>query len=126
VGYAGSFRSWYIQMCGGWLTGEGADTTSATLNSFILGVTVFPQAMEGAHEELDRVVGPNRLPTFEDEENLPYIRAMVKETLRWRPVAVLGGTVALFSDIQLTIATRKHSRRLLRWLSHPQGNDNPG
>lgn len=113
MGYAGSFRSWYVRMCGGWLTEEGADTTSATLNSFILGVTVFPQALEGAHEELDRVVGPNRLPTFEDEENLPYIRAMVKETLRWRPVAVLGGTVALFPDIQLTIATRKHSGRLL-------------
>lgn len=54
---------------------------------------MFPHVLEGAHEELDRVVGLNRLPTFDDEENLPYIRAMVKETLRWRPVAVLGGTV---------------------------------
>ena len=54
---------------------------------------MFPEALKGAHEELDRVVGPDRLPTFDDEEKLPYIRAMVKETLRWRPVAVLGGTV---------------------------------
>jgi cytochrome P450 len=69
------------------------------LNSFILGITVFPGALEGAHEELDRVVGPNRLPTFDDEENLPYIRAMVKETLRWRPVAVLGGTVYPFATL---------------------------
>jgi cytochrome P450 len=75
--------------------GAGADTTAATLNSFVLAITVFPEALDGAHEELDRVVGPNRLPTFDDEDKLPYIRAMVKETLRWRPVAVLGGTVFL-------------------------------
>ncbi|EGS17163.1 uncharacterized protein CTHT_0064770 [Thermochaetoides thermophila DSM 1495] len=45
-----------------------------------------------AQEELDLVVGPDRLPTFDDLRNLPYIRAIVAETLRWRPVAVLGGT----------------------------------
>jgi cytochrome P450 len=38
------------------------------------------------------VVGPDRLPTFEDLPSLGYIRAIVSETLRWRPVAVLGGT----------------------------------
>jgi len=81
-----------------WVTqaifGAGSDTTAATLNTFMLAVTVFPDTLKAAQEELDRVVGPNRLPTFDDEESLPYIRAMVKETLRWRPVAVLGGTVS--------------------------------
>jgi|SRR5579862_4574661 len=80
-----------------WVTqaifGAGSDTTAATLNTFMLGITVFPDTLKAAQEELDRVVGPDRLPTFDDEERLPYIRAMVKETLRWRPVAVLGGTV---------------------------------
>lgn len=73
--------------------GAGSDTTAATLCTFMLAITKFPEVLEAAQEELDRVVGPDRLPTFEDEERLPYIRAMVKETLRWRPVAVLGGTV---------------------------------
>jgi cytochrome P450 len=59
----------------------------------MLAITVFPDVLKAAQEELDRVVGKDRLPTFDDEERLPYIRAMVKETLRWRPVAVLGGTV---------------------------------
>jgi cytochrome P450 len=59
----------------------------------MLAITKFPEVLEAAQEELDWVVGPDRLPTFDDEERLPYIRAMVKETLRWRPVAVLGGTV---------------------------------
>jgi cytochrome P450 len=38
------------------------------------------------------VIGSNRTPNFDDEPHLPYIRALVKEVLRWRPVAVLGGT----------------------------------
>ena len=31
-----------------------------------------------AHAELDRVVGRDRLPTVEDERNLPYLRAVIK------------------------------------------------
>lgn len=45
-----------------------------------------------AQAELDKVVGTHRLPTFDDLPNLPYVRAIAAETLRWRPVAVLGGT----------------------------------
>lgn len=37
-------------------------------------------------------MGNDRLPTFEDLPKLPYIKAITSETLRWRPVAVLGGT----------------------------------
>lgn len=38
------------------------------------------------------MAGQNRLPTFDDLPNLEYVRAIASETLRWRPVAVLGGT----------------------------------
>ena len=31
-----------------------------------------------AQEELDRVVGRDRLPEPEDEKNLPYVRAIIK------------------------------------------------
>lgn len=51
-----------------------------------------PQFIPKAREELDRVVGSDRLPTFEDLPKLDYVRAIAYETLRWRPVAVLGGT----------------------------------
>lgn len=50
------------------------------------------QFIPKAQAELDRVVGSDRLPSFEDLPSLPYVRAIVSETLRWRPVAVLGGT----------------------------------
>ncbi|KAK7955861.1 uncharacterized protein PG986_005083 [Apiospora aurea] len=43
-----------------------------------------------AQADLDRVVGRERLPTFEDRARLPYIDAIVCEVLRWRPVVVGG------------------------------------
>lgn len=72
--------------------GAGSDTTSSTLSSCILALVTHPDVLEAAHAEIDSEVGDARMPTFEDEERLPYIRALVKEVLRWRPVTVLGGT----------------------------------
>ncbi|KAK5129958.1 hypothetical protein LTR08_002675 [Meristemomyces frigidus] len=74
------------------LFGAGSDTTASTLCSAILGLVTHPSVLRAAHAELDSVIGSDRAPTFADEVNLPYIRALAKETLRWRPVAVLGGT----------------------------------
>ncbi|KAK3071707.1 hypothetical protein LTR53_008173 [Teratosphaeriaceae sp. CCFEE 6253] len=74
------------------LFGAGSDTTASTLCSAFLGLVTHPSVLRAAQAELDEVVGSDRTPTFEDEVNLPYLRALAKETLRWRPVAVLGGT----------------------------------
>jgi cytochrome P450 len=74
------------------LFGAGSDTTASTLCTAFLALVTHPDSLHAAHRELDIVVGADRSPTFEDESNLPYIRALVKEVLRWRPVAVLGGT----------------------------------
>lgn len=72
--------------------GAGADTTSSTLSSAILALITNQEVLVAAHAELDAVIGRNRLPDYTDEPSLPYIRAVCKEALRWRPVAVLGGT----------------------------------
>lgn len=53
-------------------------------------MVVFPEVPKRAQEEIEAVVSPNRLPTMDDEPNLQYIRACVKETLRWMPTAALG------------------------------------
>jgi cytochrome P450 len=76
----------------GSLFGAGSDTTASTLQTFILAMTCFPNVAEKAREELDRVIGRHRSPTWDDMPNLPYCAAVIKETLRWRPVSVLGGT----------------------------------
>lgn len=73
------------------LFGAGADTSSSTLVTFILACCAFPDAMEKAQEELDKVIGSTRSPHWDDSPNLPYINAFVKEVLRWRSVAIIGG-----------------------------------
>ena len=42
---------------------------------------VFEDVQKKAREEIDRVVGPDRLPQVEDYPNLPYIRCCIKENL---------------------------------------------
>jgi cytochrome P450 len=44
-----------------------------------------PEAQAKAFEEIDRVIGPERLPTLADLDDLPYMEALWKETLRWSP-----------------------------------------
>ncbi|RDA91425.1 hypothetical protein CP533_6264 [Ophiocordyceps camponoti-saundersi (nom. inval.)] len=68
----------------------GADTIVGTLASFVLASILFPEAQAKAQEELDRVVGTNRLPIMKDRDNLPYVDALVKEIFRWNPVAPFG------------------------------------
>lgn len=57
---------------------------------FVLAMLLHPGVMRRAHAELDSVVGRDRMPTFEDMDHLPYISAIVKETLRWHTLVPLG------------------------------------
>lgn len=82
--YGLSFREAAYVM--GTLFGGGSGTTSGSMRSFCLAMCHYPNWMQKLNEELDQVVGPDRLPTFQDYPNLHLVRAMVKETLRWRPV----------------------------------------
>lgn len=53
-------------------------------------MVLFPSVQKQAQQELDRVCGDERLPNLDDIDDLPYIRACVKEALRWMPTAILG------------------------------------
>src|SRR5271170_6053273 len=56
----------------------GSETTSQVLNNTIAGLLSNPEAIRKCQEELDRVVGDDRTPTFDDEPNLPWIRSLGK------------------------------------------------
>ena len=58
---------------------EGSDTTSATLQNLVLALISFPHVQKKAREEIDRVIGVERAPTFEDLPNLPYTMAVIQE-----------------------------------------------
>lgn len=51
-----------------------------------------PEIQKTAQAELDAVVGPDRLPTFDDRPALPYLEAILREVERMYPV-VSPGTI---------------------------------
>ncbi|KAI0329603.1 CyP450 monooxygenase [Cubamyces sp. BRFM 1775] len=64
--------------------------TFSDVVAFFLAMVNFPEVQKKAHAELDAVIGPTRLPTFDDRASLPYINAIVKECMRWHVVVTLG------------------------------------
>jgi cytochrome P450 len=56
-------------------------------------MVLYPDIQKKAQQELDSVIGRGRLPEFTDRPSLPYIDSIVKETIRWNPVAPLGSSV---------------------------------
>ncbi|KAL1879645.1 hypothetical protein Plec18167_004107 [Paecilomyces lecythidis] len=82
-----------IAFIAGTLIEAGTDTTRTSMLSLIAGTAMYPEWVERARKELDAVCGPNaeRLPTFEDMNKLPMIKAAVKESVRWRPTNAQTG-----------------------------------
>ncbi|KAI0003484.1 putative O-methylsterigmatocystin oxidoreductase [Xylariaceae sp. FL0662B] len=87
-----------------WIVGgnveAGSTTTSVTLLSLVLHLVASPQAQKAAHDEIMRVVGPDRTPTYDDIKELPYIRACVKEVLRMHPTPFWG--IKHYADADVT------------------------
>jgi cytochrome P450 len=79
----------------------GGDTTMSSLLAFFLAMLVYPEVQTNAQAEIDRVVGKDRLPEFDDQENLPYVQAVVSECLRWLPVTPTGIPPSLIDELPL-------------------------
>lgn len=72
----------------GELVEAGADTTANQVLTLILAIAKYPAVQKRAQAEIDAVCGTERAPLFSDFNNLPYVNAIVKEGMRWRPTYV--------------------------------------
>jgi len=81
----------------------GALTIAAPMQTFCLAMCHYPQYLPMLQEELDRVC-PGRLPTNADKPNLPFLRAVIREAMRWRPPVPTGSyclcCVSGLADVQ--------------------------
>ncbi|KAF9458365.1 cytochrome P450 [Collybia nuda] len=75
----------------------GADTTVSAAQFFFLAMAMYPNVQRRAQAEIDSIIGSNRLPNFHDRESLPYVNALIKETMRWQPASP-AGTVHVCSN----------------------------
>ncbi|CAL4922773.1 unnamed protein product [Urochloa decumbens] len=71
------------------LIAAGTDTSAVSVEWALSELLRNPEAMAKATEELDRVVGRDRFVVEADIPNLPFLEAIVKETMRLHPVAPL-------------------------------------
>jgi cytochrome P450 len=67
------------------------------MQTLFLAMATYPEVQEKAQAEIDAVVGPHRLPDFEDRPRLPYIDAIVKESMRWHLALPLCASLPLSS-----------------------------
>ncbi|KAF9006260.1 cytochrome P450 [Hymenopellis radicata] len=79
-----------LKWTAGAIYAAGGDTTVAALDAFFLLMVLNPEVQKKAQEELDLVLGGDRLPTYNDMDDLPYITALCKEVVRFHPVAPIG------------------------------------
>lgn len=87
----------------GTLFEAGAGTTAAAMASFMLTMTLHASEYDKLQAEVDKVVGPGRMPQFSDMPSLPRVRAVAKEVLRWRPVTAGGLPHQLTKDDTYTV-----------------------
>ncbi|KAF8740522.1 cytochrome P450, partial [Rhizoctonia solani] len=80
------------------LFGAAADTSHASLMSFVLAIVQHPDVQARAQKEIDDVTKSERLPTMADRDSMPYIRSIVQEVLRWQPPLPLGVPRATSED----------------------------
>ncbi|GMF76985.1 unnamed protein product [Aspergillus oryzae] len=82
----------------------GSDNTRMALNTFIMAMISHPETMARARQQLDAVCinedGTLRLPGMADFDRLPYLAAMVKEVLRWRPTTPVTPQHQLTEDLE--------------------------
>jgi len=72
------------------LYSASVETTTSVLLTFVYLMMLHPGVQVRAQAEIDSVVGAQRLPDIEDQPTLPYVQALLRETLRWNPVTPIG------------------------------------
>ena len=82
----------------GSLLEAGSDTTSSIIVGFIQAMLLFPHVQKRGNEEIDRVIGSDRMPTMDDANDLPYVHAIVKESIRWMPTTIMAAPHAVLQD----------------------------
>lgn len=91
-------QAMYVAMS---IIGAGSDNPRLAMNTFVMAALCYPSAFQKARNEIDCICDfADRLPTIDDIDRMPFICAMVKEVLRWRPVMPIIPQHQLTEDLE--------------------------
>ncbi|KAJ7454128.1 cytochrome P450 [Mycena latifolia] len=71
--------------------------TTSAIWTFVLAMVTHQDLQREAQQVVDSIVGSTRLPDFSD--NIPYVDAIVREVLRWRPVSAIFAHAVTTEDV---------------------------
>ncbi|KAL0969176.1 hypothetical protein UPYG_G00223470 [Umbra pygmaea] len=83
------------------LIGAGLDTVSTCLHWMLLLLAKYPEVQTRLQEQIDKVVGRDRLPNMEDKEGLAYLDAFIYETMRYTSFVPLTIPHSTTSDVTI-------------------------
>jgi cytochrome P450 len=68
----------------------GMETTTNTLRWALVYLMIHPDIQRKVQKEIDDVIGPNRMPSYEDRPRMPYTEAVLLEVQRCASVVPLS------------------------------------
>eukprot|EP01132_Coremiostelium_polycephalum_P001258 gene1258-1587_t len=80
----------------------GTDTSSSTMEWFLLNMCNHKEIQEKAYNELISQFGKGKFITMNDKQSTPYLNAIIRETLRMRPIAPLSLPRSAKEDIEIS------------------------
>ncbi|KAJ7577364.1 cytochrome P450 [Mycena floridula] len=78
-----------VKWVSGSMYGAGGESTFSTVLNCILAMALHPTSQQKVQAELDALL-VDRLPNIADRQSTPYLNALIKEVMRWRPALPLG------------------------------------
>ncbi|KGO77172.1 Cytochrome P450 [Penicillium italicum] len=79
---------------------EASLTPYELVRIVLLAAILHPTETKQLQQQIDDVVGRDRMPDWEDQENLPLVSAFFREAMRWRPWSPLGAPRATTQEIE--------------------------
>lgn len=84
-----------VYFLAGSIVEAGSDTTSHAMGAFVQMMAIYPEVAKKAQKEIDALIGEDRTPIWDDFAKLPIVTAIIKETMRIRPIVPIAFPHAL-------------------------------
>lgn len=85
---------------------DGVLSVSVFIGSFLMMLVEYPDEQEKIYKEIIEVIGPERLPTLEDKNKLPFTNAFMYEVMRFTDF------FPLFPSLECTKETTLHGYKI--------------